>query len=483
VVEPLNMLEGKRHRQPGMDSIGRLFWRDGRLFRGVRAVRAELYRDLLCNGLLKQLREDGLFVDTWPTNRSTEEFPLIVEHRVIPWISYATEWSATQLRDAALTVLNLELQLRPHDLTLSDVSPWNILFDGSSSLYVDLCSITPLANKKSWPARQQFHEFFLYPLLLFRSGLSCVARRLLFDRWMGISDSELARISGRKFGRNWGFAQKARRFVKGILPSSTHGFARSVADSFCKDPSVEIANLRQKILELPTASYNTKWGNYYQENFPEFDTTERWTLKHHSVLSIFRHAKPKTVLDLGSNRGWYAQLAAREGARVVAVDNDEAALCQLYGDSKATGLPILTIFMDVRFPEPALGPAHKMLPSAGERFKSEMVLALAIVHHLVFTCHMNFQQIVDRLSIFSTKWVVVEFVGKVDAVVQRLAPDLTLFPWYNIENFVQVLESQYTVVERLPSDWGGLPNRRGSTDASDRTLIFCERKKPDLCNN
>jgi hypothetical protein len=296
---------------------------------------------------------------------------------------------------------------------------------------------------------------------------------------MGISGGELARIAGLKSGRNWEFAQKGGRFVKGLLPSSTRRFAKPIGDFFSKDASVEIANLRQKIRELSISCENTKWANYYHENFPEFNTTEGWTLKHHSVLSIIRDAKPKTVLDLGSNRGWYAQLAAREGAQVIAVDNDETALCQLHGDTKAAGLPILTIYMDVRFPEPALGPAHKMLSSSGERFKSEMVLALAMVHHLVFTCHMNFQQIVDTLSMFSTKWVVVEFIGKADAVVQRLAPDPALFPWYNIEKFVEVLERQYAVVQNLPSDWGGLPNRRGNTGVSDRTIIFCQRKTPD----
>lgn len=453
-----------------MDSVGKLFWRKGNLYRGIRPQMAAFYGRLLEQGVIDELVQKGLLIDTWKADWSTPEFPLVLQHRVLPVVSFAAEWCASQLKAAALAVLDLELALRPKSLTLWDVSPWNVLFESAHPYYVDFCSISRLSSPNEWRARDQFSKFFLHPLLLFQNGLPRVARRLLFDPVVGVPYAELKALIPTE--------------EKG-LPASTSKL-RAIFDRFRrrrkaiaaeKDASWEISALRHFIDSFSFSLPKTQWAGYHDDNFPEFTPSDKWTKKHHSVDQILNATKPTTVLDLGSNRGWYAQLAAHHGARVIAADSDDISINQLYSDVKTLDLPITPIFMDFRFPEPAQGPGYKMIASAADRLKSEMVLALALVHHLVFTWYITFDQIVDNLEMFSSKWVAVEFIGTEDTVVREgLGWSELLFPWYSLDGFRKSLERRFDVLEKFPSDWGGLPNKGGRMGTMDRTILLCKRR-------
>lgn len=73
------------------------------------------------------------------------------------------------LKDAALTVLDLLLELAQCGLTLKDSHPWNVLFDAEKPVYVDLTSIV-LLDGDSWGGYDQFCRFYMNPLLLMSLG-------------------------------------------------------------------------------------------------------------------------------------------------------------------------------------------------------------------------------------------------------------------------------------------------------------------------
>lgn len=457
------------HHLSWTDPVGRLFWHEGKLCRGIRSERASLYRDLFDRGIIRNLVDKGL-VETSVLSWSTLEFPLILEHRLLPNVSFPAEWGGSHLKAAALMLLDLEIELRPHKLTLLDINPWNILFDATRPILVDFSCISPLGKEKSWLSRQQFNDFYLHPLLLFEKGLPRLARRLLCDPWVGVSENEVSKIGLRlpaesKIEKQANARSDGRlSFLKGLLGGkSRHG------ENLSDDPLNEVRLLCERVSRLLQSDAKTPWAGYYVENFPEFIPSPKWTAKHHSIYSILENIKPQSVIDIGSNRGWYAQLAARQGAHVIAADTDEASINELFADAKAADLPILPVYMDVRFPEPAQGPAYMFFSPATERFKSEMVLALALVHHLVFTWHLNFEQIVRALDAFSKKWLVVEFIGQNDGVVQRW--NLDAYGWYTRDNFIEVLSDRYELVSQLPSDAGGLDD-----EPPDRTIMLCRRR-------
>jgi hypothetical protein len=163
---------------------------------------------------------------------------------------------------------------------------------------------------------------------------------------------------------------------------------------------------------------------------------------------------------MGSKRGWYAQLAARSGASVVAMDGDSACVSRLYADALANSLPVLPLIMDVRDPSPARGLCGELCPAAWERLICDLVLAPAMVHDLVLRSRLTFDQSVRLLKRFSKRYVLVEFVNAEDYMGKQLirAED----SWYTSDNFQTTLRRHFRMVEHLPSD----------TDT--RELYFCE---------
>jgi hypothetical protein len=80
---------------------------------------------------------------------------------------------------------------------------------------------------------------------------------------------------------------------------------------------------------------------------------------------------------------------------------------------------------------------------------------------------------------FSSKWVVIEFIGTTDTVVKEQLGwrwSAALFPWYTLDNFISSLERYFIIIEKLPSDWSELPNTGSRMGEMDRTILLCERK-------
>jgi hypothetical protein len=464
------------------DPIGRLFWKEGKLYRGIRALRSDFYRGLFECGLIQDLIDKKLLVGTRIADYSTSEFPLVLEHDIIPRISFASEWAEASLKAASLVVLDIELVLRKHQATLVDTNPWNMLIERGKPIYVDFCSITPLPNPSHWDAAEQFEQYFLNPLILYSNGLARVARRLLNDPWVGISTETLSKIgmpARIRSSLQKKIVHKLKHFAKTKLPASLLPIAKKYGKKLSSPPSAvrgnrnaapQIAALRSRIEDIRLSGAATRWAGYYTNNFPSLEDATNWTTKHHAIADIIRNYRPKTLLDIGANRGWYSQLAAHEGVSVIATDSDETSINELCADIEQKKLDVLPLYMDARFPEPAQGPAYKLLPSAGERLKSEMVLALAIIHHLVFTWHLNFEQVIENFAMFTEKWLVIEYVGTGDAVFNRLW-DASTRPWYTPENFIAALEKHFVIVSQTVSDSGGL-----DYSGDDRTLIVCRKK-------
>jgi hypothetical protein len=167
------------HRLSFADTNGRLFWWKEELYRGIGPKRQDLYNRLLEPGVVQNLIKEGLLVDTEVSLLSMNDYPLILKHRVIPFVSYVYEWSSLMLKDAALALIEIEMRLAQEGLTLQDAHPWNILFNGSKPIYVDFCSIVPAQPNTLWPAAGEFYRFFIYPLQLMSHGHSRIARWLL----------------------------------------------------------------------------------------------------------------------------------------------------------------------------------------------------------------------------------------------------------------------------------------------------------------
>lgn len=456
------------------DSRMRLFHWQGKIYRGISSDRSDFFNDLFQEGFIQKLVERKLLIASDLTDLQLESYELIVRHRSIPFVSYSIEWCPEMIQAAALTLLDFAIELAQRGLSLEDGHLGNILFDGCQPFFVDLGSIRPLdeyVHYFRWSAYDQFCQTCFYPLVLMSQGNERVARLLMLEN-SGISKSLFLRLNqgaknSAKLPKLPAIAQ-LQLTLKKLLPASTKEILKqklsgrgtnencnfshlSIDEALKKNRYLKLLNnLKKDIssIDLKHDSIAKSSINIYLEQ------TESYTLKQSLINRILTDLKPQSVLDLGCHTGWYAQLAASLGSQVVAVDKDTRFISQLYCEARDRKLSILPVVMDFAQPTPAYGLSNYRYVAALERFQCQMVLALGLVHHLVFEQHPQFEQIVEGLAQLSQRWLVVEFRGLEDPeMIQFQSSKLQAkYSWYTLDNFTKILSQYFSQIQRVPGE-------------------------------
>jgi ribosomal protein L11 methylase PrmA len=172
------------------------------------------------------------------------------------------------------------------------------------------------------------------------------------------------------------------------------------------------------------------------------------------------------VVDLGANTGEYSAIAARAGASVVAADMDHGAVERCYRRLRAEKQNrILPLVVDLANPTPSFGWMNQERASFLDRCagKADLVLALALVHHLAIGNNLPLPQVVRLLARCAPR-AVVEFVDKPDAQVRRLlASREDIFDDYSPSGFDAALAGVFRVL------------RREKIEGTERLLYHLER--------
>lgn len=431
------------HLQSYADSRGRLFLRDGKVMRHIDSGSSKFYSDFIASHLYRSLLSDGLLIDSSVAGKSDRDGSIIIEHQTIEHVSYPFEWSFNGLKTSALMFLELQERLLREGLSIHDGHPFNILFDGCRPVFVDLSSINA-AEPRRWGAAQQFRRNILNPLRLMAAGHTKVPRAVM-ARGHGVSDEETDLL----LGYNGRFTRTLRR-----------SFRRN-RQKWQRNPVSIVHSLRRSIEELSYPTASTEWGDYYKE--PEsVDLKEYSNLKQENVRKTIDKLKPRTILDAACNQGWFARLGSNHGARVIGFDLDEVAVNKAFDICRDTRANVQPLVMDFANPSPALGILNQGFPNAIQRFRSEMVIALAIVHHLVFSANLRFEQIVHTLEAMSEKWLLIEFIPGEDIHVSKWKKPVP--EWYSLENFKKILANSFESIEILESE------------PSPRVFLLCTKR-------
>jgi hypothetical protein len=161
-----------------IDPVGRVFKYNGRIFRGIYAPHTDLAIQVLSEAQANRWFDQGL-IPTWKTDFLLPDFPFILEHKRIPFVTIRSEWPGEGLREAVLAEAGY---------CLKDAHPWNVLFDKTTPYVIDWGSIRPISelNLDFWYL--QFRKYFLIPLCLFSLGQPKLARTLLREHIIGVGN-------------------------------------------------------------------------------------------------------------------------------------------------------------------------------------------------------------------------------------------------------------------------------------------------------
>lgn len=432
----INPLEVQWMTNSTVDPVGRVFKWEGNIYRAIRKPYSSFFQELLDKNILKNISQNAGLINTKKTSLTLDGFGLILQHDQITFPSYPFEWSSEMFRNAALLICDLSIALDRYNLELKDVHPYNVMFENYLPKFIDAGSIRRKEGKE-WNLKKAFILNILYPLYSLAEGKNEQVRFLFRNELDGSLLTEK---------------------ISCLIPLKYKILNRLLSAK--KDNTVSaVKHYREKIEKIKLKSSQTEWSSYHKDDnyFLPFDKQKRWYDKQKNVYKLLAKLKPSTVLDLGSNIGWYAELAARSGAQVVATDIDEQSINLLYLRTKKTKLRILPLIVDFM----KSTASNIAWPGASERLKCDVVLALALTHHLVFKNHLYFDTIAEELNKFSKKWLIVEFVPPDDKYIKNWIKEEHY--WYSLDNFVTSLNKFFRRIEILDS--APFP----------RKLIFCQK--------
>ena len=101
-------------------------------------------------------------------------------------------------------------------------------------------------------------------------------------------------------------------------------------------------------------------------------------------------------------------------------------------------------------PSPGLGFANRERPALFERGRPDLIVALALIHHLSISHNLPFAYLAELFSQLA-RTLIIEFVPKSDSQVQRLlASREDIFPDYDLPSFQAAFSAFFDVVESRP---------------------------------
>ena len=427
------------------DPSGFLFSRGGVLYRQINRAYEQEYAQLIESGLYEKLVKAGLLIPHTEVDQPPAEDAApykIIQPERAPFISYPYEWSFGQLKAAALATLSIQRRALKVGMSLKDASAYNVQFVRGKATLIDTLSFEIYKEGQPWIAYRQFCQHFLAPLALM--ALKDIRLNQLLRVYIdGVPLDLASQLLPWNTRFNIGLlthihlhAGAQKKYAGQEVKSRSGSMSRQALTGL-------IDSLDATVRKLEWKPGGTEWGNYYDiTNYSD----AAFEHKKQLVAEWVKQVHPALVWDLGANTGVFSRVAGSQGPFVVSFDIDPAAVEQNYRQAKSEKIEnLLPLLLDLTNPSPSLGWANRERDSFGSRGPANLVLALAVIHHLAISNNVPLPQLADFFA-ETGEWLVIEFVPKSDSQVQKLlASREDIFPDYTREGFEAAFQTRFTI--------------------------------------
>lgn len=461
-----------QHPSSFRDPAGFIFKRGNTMYRQINQAGREDFDFFMTCGLYDELVQKGLLVAHSQVKQlssltADDRRYMIILPQQIPFISYPYEWSFSQLKDAALLTLRMQRIAFKYGMILKDASAYNVQFIGKKPIHIDTLSFKKYVPGEPWDGYRQFCEHFLAPLAVARYTSYDILKILQSDLEgipLGVACSLLpghARLGKGLFAHLYLHNASQKRYEDAGAATAT--VSKRKVSTFALEGIM--ASLERTVKALRPPNQKTEWANYY--TFTNY-SDEAFQKKQKLVRDLLKKVSPtpKMVWDVGANNGEFSVLAAELGAYTLAFDIDPVAVGRNYNHRNETNDDrLLPLVQDCTNPSAAVGWLGRERESLFERGPADVVMALAIIHHLAIGRNVPLERVAEFLSEIG-RYVIIEFVPKEDSKVQiLLASRKDIFAEYDADHFESAMGMYFNLVEKKP------------IQHSKRTLYLYKKKR------
>ncbi|MGO9119433.1 MAG: SAM-dependent methyltransferase [Desulfomonilaceae bacterium] len=442
------MKKGERIAGSFRDPSGFVFRCEGNILRQINFNYKEHYDLLMQLGLYTALVDSKLLIPHQELSNAysqSNEAYMVIRPDPIPFITYPYEWSFSQLKSAALCALEVQKTALGFGMSLKDCSAYNVQFKAGKPVFIDTLSFEHYVEGDPWVAFRQFCQHYLAPLVLmsfkdirlnqlFRIyidgiPLDLASSLLPLRTWLSLSVFSLIHVHAR--------AQK-------------HFAGKMVKMSGRRMDQKNLLGLLDKLQDIVTnlswEPQKSEWSDYYRSGCSQNSLED----KKKVIGRFLEIAAPETVWDLGGNIGVFSRISSDRKIMTVSFDSDPSAVesnyrqCIIENDEH-----LLPLLVDLTNPSPCLGWANNERMSLLERGPADLVMALALVHHLAISNNVPLKSIAEFLASIA-KSLIIEFVPKSDERVKiLLATRRDIFADYNEQTFEEAFGSFFRIVESV----------------------------------
>jgi len=383
-----------------LDYIGSTFLYNDNIYRLIYKEKTD-YIKLLLDEVLPKLIERRWFVDVHVCNSiELEEYEgcVILEVERVRYYTIVSEWTINMFIDAAKMIYDMEVYLNAMGYHLADPHAFNVTFCGSKPIYIDIGSIVPLSmdDSRKWEC---YINCWIKPLTLYHDTEICF------------------------------------NTIRVNLAMQTRLIDDVMEDKKIHYDEEMILNILNRTELEKGITIHSEWGNYSDGQIDEEgNITDIRIDFYKEFLSEFNKKNNiRSCTDIGGNAGILDEFFIKKHIfdEVCCVDYSEKAINNGYIRVKENEY----VRDRVTFCNRSIWEPFDMLRiSSVERLKSDLVIALALTHHLLLTQRLERRTIAELLSQYTNKYCIIEFMplGLWSGVGEpvNVAPS-----WYNLDWF------------------------------------------------
>ena len=434
------------HPSSYRDPSGFIFEKEGVIYRQVNTSFKEHFDYFIASGLYKHLVEKGLLISHEQINENltgSNDYYTTLQPEKISFISYPYEWSFDMLKDAALLTLQLVRESLHYGMILKDATPYNIQWHNGHLIFIDSLSFEK-HEETPWVAYRQFCESFLGPLLLMHYSKQSL--HTLYLAWPnGIPLSIIKSLLPKR--SRFSLHAYLHIHLHSNIASGKKAEKNNTTQKFSNPKLLNlITSLESLVKRLRLPEHASNWSDYYREVEQRGDYLQ----KKKAIIAGWVDQLPdiKTAIDLGANKGEFTKLLSSKNISTIATDFDPKCINDLYNSGKERKESnILPLILNAAIPSPAIGVNNQERDSFIRRSNTDLVMALALIHHLVIGENIPFEKVAELLSQLG-QYLVIEFVPKEDEKTQQLLRTRKdVYANYSQEIFLKKFSTFYSVLQ------------------------------------